>query len=263
MTKITYFISFLTSIILFSSCEKNLETYGYGTGLNFYYEQASDTLINRSFVYGDPEAITDTVWLVVETIGPLTENDRKIEFEQIEIDADAAIADKHFVAFDDPTLATSYVVPANQSTARIPIILKRDESLKTSLVNLSLRIKTNSDFEHTNPDRNVVKIVFTDKLEKPNNWAAYANYFFGKYGQEKHQWMINLTGEKWDDDYLNSIGFTSAGVNSNIDASYVLFLQDYFTKQLAAYNEERVNQQLDVLKESDGTAVSFSAYLGQ
>lgn len=250
-----------------SSCEKNLEVYHYpDNGLNFYYESAGDTVKNFSFVYGPMTRTIDTVWVKVETVGFITDKDRDFTFEQVQTAGTNAVVGKHYVAFDDASVKSYYNIPAGKSQARVPIIVKRDASLKTSSVNLLIKVKNNENFKIANPSRCATKIIVTDQLAKPTCWAYYAEGYFGTYGPVKHQFLIEQTGKKWDDEYLsNVLGFTSSsswenGTNSNYDGGYCDYLAKALYKKLEAYNAARTAQGLEVLKEADGTVVAIPAY---
>jgi hypothetical protein len=257
------YLTFAAILYIASSCEKKLEVFNAGGGLNFYYTTAGDTLLNYSFVYGPSTAITDTIWLKVETIGPLFNEEREITIAQENTGINDAVAGTHYVAFNDVAVKKYYFMPANKSLDSIPVILKRDASLKSKSVNLLICIKTNNDFNLVSPEKSSLKIVFTDQLARPNRWAYYCSAYFGDYGPVKHQWLIEQTGNKWDDDYLsNVLGFTSSstyenGTNSNYDAGYCNYLSQALMNKLTAYNAARTAQGLDVLKEADGTVVAF------
>ncbi len=257
--KLNYFAFVVIVAVALGACENDLEVFNAGNGLNFYYTNESDTLLHYSFVYGSSTATEDTVWLDIETIGPLSNQDQQITLEQVQTGTDDAVAGTHYVAFDSNSLQSYYMAPANKSKVSVPVILLRDASLKQSSVNLLIRIKYDDYFKLGDPDRRSVQIVFTDKLSKPGNWAIYCNYFFGTYGPVKHQWLIDQTSNKWDDEYLyNVLGFTSSnGINSNYNAEYCSYLSQALSIQLAEYNTIRLGQGLEVLKEEDGTIVSF------
>jgi hypothetical protein len=261
--KFLEYLVFAVIAAALSACEKNVEVYHAGNGLNFYYTNVSDTLISYSFVYGPSTTTEDTVWLKVETIGPISDRDCDIDIEQVVTGTNDAVSGIHYVAFNDASLKSYYVMPAGKSLDSIPVILKRDASLKSNPVNLLIRIKVNDYFKLINPDRNTVKIISSDKLSKPENWAYYCTTYFGAYGFVKHQWLIDQTGNKWDDDYLsNVLGFnnsdsSSDGTNSNYDFGYCTYLSKAYTIKLEAYNANRIAQGLDVLKEADGTIVAF------
>ncbi len=261
--KILTYLTLAVIIATLSACEKSLEVYDAGNGLTFYYEVPAyaspiDTItISYSFVYAGSSVTRDTIWVPVETIGKLSDVDRTISIEQIETSGVNAVAGTHYIAFDDASLAAYYVVEAGQTMASIPVVLLRDASLKTEDVTLLIQIQKNDDFTLTKPDRNTLKITFSDQLVKPNNWAYYATRYFGDYGPVKHQWLIDITGNKWDYDYLYDIGFTDTGYSPNSDSGYLTYLAEYLSRKLAEYNTERTSQGLDVLMEEDGTIVSF------
>ncbi|MDR0544891.1 MAG: DUF4843 domain-containing protein [Odoribacteraceae bacterium] len=243
--------------LLLSSCEKELELYSAGAGLNFYYAAPGDTLASYSFIYGSPTAVQDTVWLELETIGVPADRDRPVTIEQALTGSNDAQPGAHYIPFDDASLRDAYVVTAGQTRARVPVIVKRDASLQTRQVTLLARIKPNEEFPLVNPGRNRVKILFSDQLEKPESWNASAYLFpFGAYGPVKHRFMIEQTGEKWDNDYfINVLGIVKDNpyYNSNYDNAYCDYLLGVLRRLLEEYNAGRP----EPLKEADGTPVSF------
>ncbi len=260
-----YLIIVFGTLILFS-CENKLEMFNHDNGLNFIYNNKADSTINYSFVYGPSTAVSDTLWVKVETMGYIGEVDREIELEQIMTGANDAVAGTHFVAFDDSSLKELYKMPKGAITVTLPIILKRAPSLKTTQVTLYLKFKENAHFKKALPKRNRLRITISDQLSKPMYWAYTAKYFFGQYGPVKHQFLIDITGKRWDDDYLyNELGFASGEImygavpvtNANYDRSYVVFYAQTLRIKLQEYNQQRINQGLDVLKEADGTIVTL------
>lgn len=260
------YLPLVTIIAALFGCQKNTGSYSAGNGVNFYYTNTGDTLVNYSFVYGSPTATVDTVWLKVVTMGNLTDNDREISLEQVMVTKanHDAVAGTDYVAFNDASLKKYYIMPAGKSTTSIPVILKRNAALQTKVDTLLIRIKTNNEFTAIDLSRNTVKVVFSAQLLKPSRWAYYCSAYFGTYGPVKHQWLIDNTGNKWDDPYLGDVlGFTSGlvygatGTNENYDGGYNTYISDALTIKLAAYNAARVAQGLGVLKEADGTVVAF------
>lgn len=257
LKSLKYYIVATLMVSMFS-CEKKFETYTHGAGLNFVYARAVDTLLNIPFVYSPSTATTDTVWLTVQTVGPVTDVDRAIALEQVSTGADDAVPGVHYVQFDDESLRSHYRIAANQIQASLPVILKRHPSLKIATVSLKVRIKTNENFSFSYPGRSDVRITFNDFLSKPNNWSIYTVFYLvGNYGPVKHKWLIDNTTERWDDEYLSSIGFTPTLPNSNFDIQYITYLQQELRKRLLVYNQELEASGKPVLKEADGTIVSF------
>lgn len=249
--------------LLFSlvSCEKELEVYSAGAGLNFFRATPGDTLLSYSFIYGSPDAVRDTVWLEVETIGLPSAAPRPVTIGQAPSGANDAVPGTHYVPFDDPSVQDAYIIPPGQTRARLPLILKRDPSLQTTQVVILARVRSTDVFPLINPERNFVKIVFSDQLEKPDNWNEGAYLFpFGAYGPVKHRFMIEQTGERWDNEYFSeTLGIVrdSPYYNANYDNAYCDYLVGVLARLLQQHNAERQALGLDVLKEADGTPVSF------
>lgn len=246
-----------------AGCDDKLTTFNSDVdGLSFV-----DSLTNFSFVYGDSDATEETLMLKVETMGYVSDRTRYITLEQVMVEGkENAVAGVHYVAFDDASLQEQYVIPKGTTTALIPVVLLRDASLETKDVTLMIRIAVNDDFGFSLVNRDVTLIVFTDRLIKPYHWNGGSDYWFGVYGPVKHRWLIETTGEKWDDDYLyNVIGFdadntdsTDSNIyrNDNWDDGYVNgYLIPLLTQKLAAYNEELGAD--GPLEEEDGTIVEF------
>ena len=84
-----------------------------------------------------------------------------------------AVADKHFVAFDSEEAKKLMVVPANEVSANIPIILLRDPSLKANEYYLTLQLVENDEFKIGGVQKDVeYAITFADKLVEPNFWGT-------------------------------------------------------------------------------------------
>ena len=63
-----------------------------------------------------------------------------------------------------------------------------------------MKVAANSDFQLGEVNNLWRKIIFTDRLSKPANWG-----FVGDYSVVKHQFMIETTGQKWDQDFFLEI----------------------------------------------------------
>lgn len=256
-------------MLLLSSCEKDLELYSDTTcRLNFYYSGVSTTedydaaLGNQtfSFVYTGENVERDTIWVEVETMGFTSDENRPVELQQLDTTANMAVAGKHYVAFDDPSLAEYYKIPAKKARASLPIVLLRDASLKDTSVVLKFGFKETSLFKHGYDVFQTRSITFTDRLAEPANWSkayhpyprypnisTYFSNYFGAYGVVKHQFLINKTGSTWDDDYIDEL--------MTGDSNYLYYMMQKMQKLLAEENASRAAQGLGPLTEADGTVV--------
>lgn len=254
MKHLSYLLLLLGGIaIALSSCEKDLPTYNYSENrLNF---STTDTLQTYSFIYSNGAQI-DTVWYTVSTLGFVANEDRPIELEQIKTGDNDAVAGTHFVSFDDEGLKKFYYIPANAIEAKIPVVVKRDASLATQDVNLSITFKTNNYFSAGYKRTSKVKLIISNRMSKPTAWQGLCNYYFSSYGSVKHQFMIDVTGFKWDDNFLKNELYVLD--YSQCDQGYMAYLANFFHAKLAELNTQREAQGLGKLKEADGTLVAFS-----
>ena len=252
-------IVFLCSLL---SCEEKLDNYDTETcWLRFNLSQLADTLQSRSFVYLGDDAETDTVWIDVKTIGSMKDYDRKITFTQVMTDTTNAEAGKHYIAFDDLALANAYVIPANQIKARVPVIFKRDVSLKNMDVLLEFVIGSNDDFQpgFVKPDR--IQVWLTDRLARPSNWNMFLDYYIGSYDRGLHECLIHITGEKWDYDYLYDVlGFiipedSWTYTNDNYEDAYFQYLIGVWQQLLEEDNARRIVEGKGPWMREDGKEV--------
>ena len=260
MKKIIKHILCGACLLTMTSCEKELELYNtQDCWLNFYYDWTPEegdwkeewTRSSYSFVYDGSDATEHTEYYTVETMGFLSDQDRLFELEQVMTGNNDAKAGIHYVPFDDATLKSLYVIRAGETKAEIPIILKRDASLKETDVILQFRIKDNGIFKPGYERFQMRTLTISDKLVEPTAWnTTYFFYYFGSYGPVKHQFQIDQTGERFDDEYINYL--------MNGDSGYVNYIYEKLVRQLAEYNAEREAQGLGVLCEADGTPVVLS-----
>lgn len=167
----------------------------------------ADSLKFETFYY-TPEVIKqDTVFFDVYTIGAVEKFDRPYHLRQIQVSGvDNAEAGKHYVGFDDTTLKNHYVIKADSVHARVPIIILRNSDLKNKTITLSFELVANDQFLLGDATKLKRRLVYTDRLSKPNAWTElYSEYFFGLYSVRKHAFMIESTGEKWDQNFISEL----------------------------------------------------------
>lgn len=242
--------------VFMSSCEKDLPTYSYSQNmLNFALSTMADTLQNHSFIYSKGSTV-DTVWVTVYTLGYVVNEDRPIELQQVLTGTNDAQAGVHYVSFDDANLKKFYYIPANATRARIPIVLLKDASLTTQAYNLAFTFKTNDYFTTGYQQYSKITITVSNMLSKPKYWTSVCNYYFGKYGTVRHQFMIDASGYKWDDDFLLNVLHTNSTWEA--DQAYMAYFATFFKKKLTELNATREAQGLGKLAEADGTIITFS-----
>lgn len=264
-------------LLLATACEKELPTFSDDEGfLIFNYganKKTGDATVSEndrrrsySFLINAAEEQTrDTVWLKVNTLGKLSPDSRPLALVQVE-DTNRnvvnAVAGKHYVAFDDPSLAAFYRMPGDSTVAEVPVVVLRDPSLKEGDVTLRMTFGDNGWFKPGYPSFTVYTLTISDYLAEPMMWQELnVDAYLGLYGSKKHELMIQWTGKKWDDEYFRSLSAYDPyfGWNFN-DAAYIDYLDAWFAKKLAEENARRLENSKDVYREPDGKPVSFEPY---
>lgn len=248
MNKIFHFLSALALAFAFAGCEQDLPTYSDSQArLNFDYTQYPGGRVNYSFVFNSSKQ-RDTVWIQLNTMGFLSDEDRPFELQQIESGDHDAVPGKHYVAFDDESVKKYMFVPAHQNYARVPIIVLRDASLNDATYTLNISVKPNDFFQTGYFAESSMTVNITNQLSKPTAWQSAMNWYFGQWGPVKHQFMIDVTGKKWDDAFINQI---------QGDFDLVNYYISKLDKALNAENQRRAAAGLPYLQEADGTLVAF------
>jgi hypothetical protein len=231
-----------------ASCEQDLPVYDDPQAyLNFDYTQAKDSMVNYSFVYSEGKE-QDTVWVNLITQGFVSDHDRDFELQQVTTGNNDAQAGKHYVALDDARMKPYLQVKAGQTKVSVPIIVLKDASLDNAVYNLKLEVKNNGEFAQGFQNRRVKMVTITNLLSKPAAWSGAMDWYFGQWGRVKHQFFIDVTGEKWDDTFINSI------VNNY---SLVTYYISRLNKALSEENQRRVAAGQGLLQEADGTIVTI------
>lgn len=167
----------------------------------------ADTIQSKTFFYDEAEKASDTLYFTVQTIGNLSGSDRSLELEQVQVEGvENAVPGKHFVAFNGHSGDQAAVVKAGTVENKIPVVLLRDPSLKESTVVLRFRLKENREFRTGEPARLHAQVTFTETLSRPAAWNTTAeSAYYGIYSFEKHKFMIEATGQKWDQSFMNGL----------------------------------------------------------
>jgi len=205
----------------------------FGPEPSVYYSTSriyNDTLKNQSFAYLGTNILTDTVYFDIYTMGLPSSKDRNFVLQQEQVSgAVNAAPGVHYKAFDNPEVSRHYVIKAGTAHRKVPVILFRDASLKTSQVTLKFRLVENGDFALGQPGLLWRKVVFTDKLIKPAAWSgSNESQFYGAYSEAKHRFMISATGQKWDQDFMSRL---NGGITEPVQ-----YWMSVVKSALAAYN---------------------------
>lgn len=172
--------SLVAILILLVSCKK-ADLITYNSADNIYFDLSPygyEDSILYTFAY-EPELLKDTVLVPVRISGNRIPGDRSYKVQIVDT-ATTAVANQHY----EP-LKESYTVPAGAGTAWLPVILlNTDTLLVTSSVSLTLQLTDTDDLGVAHKDIITARLVFSNKLEKPNWWDMWLGTY---YSQVKHQ----------------------------------------------------------------------------
>ena len=216
MKKLISILIIAIAIISTSCNDNNLKTYDGDAYIQFgpvetsiYYASSNlrDTTKNYTFYYENASVTQDTVFFDIYAIGGISTQDRSFTLKQEDVaGATNAVAGEDYIPFDNELVKKNYVIKAGTVHTLVPIVLLRNATLKSTTPTLKIVIAADENFklgEKTNIWR---KVIFTDRLSKPNSWSDnVSRYYFGTYSVVKHAFMIQETGQKWDNDYIAAL----------------------------------------------------------
>lgn len=208
---------------------------------NSYYTQ-QDSIAHTFFIQPDDQ-MRDTVFVEILTMGYPTDTDRPFVLEQSNAGKPgAAVAGKHFVAFDDPEMLEHLKIPKGSVRKSFPLIVLRDPSLELEEVRIELKIGENEFFRSGIDEWTNFVVKTTSMAVKPTSWDTQWKYYFGPtWGSVKMKFIIDNTGfTEFDGGFLNS--------------DYSNYLSSKVKQKLLEYN---TNHPDDPLSEADGTLVTF------
>lgn len=249
MKNILKYFVLIGLVASFVSCSEKLEPYNSPDNkLGFSFELREDSMTKYTFVYDKGDVVEHTVEVDLETLGFVVDHDRTISFKQVPAGEGKkdAVAGKHYVPFDDPSVAPKYVVKAGQSKVKIPIVFKRDKSLLEDKYYLKLQIVSNEFFTPSYSEDIEKLIEISDVITRPKYWNGQVVYYFaGDYGDEKYRFMINAAEFKLDEEFFEK----HFSVSNSIDMGYTGYLAIYFSNKLREHNAEREKNGLGPLTE--------------
>ena len=218
-----------------------------------------------------PESIQkDTLQIELISVGEVTDYPRVIRFEQVtkewkytyDEEEPEKVVDSTYVDMEFPAVAgvhyeslgekNELILPANQNVLKLNVIIKREDTgLRKNARKLVLRLLPSDDFQTGEVNKLVKNITISDKLERPTRWkdnSYYYKLYLGNWSEVKHRFMINATGEKWDNDCIKlyiKAGPTAEG----------LYLLKKIKKELEKYNADPANN--PPLMDENGHEVVF------
>jgi hypothetical protein len=259
MKTFKYLALYLTFLLL--ACQEEVRLYDEEINrLSFRFTVLADSTTHYTFVYEPRAKMEDTAWIEVFTTGYVTDYPRPVSIRQLESEPPSAEPNVHYVPFDDPRVASAYVIPAGANSALLPVIVKRDASLSEAEHTLLIGLVENEHFKHGFLDAIKKQVGISDILTKPANWNILIDMIFTPYGIEKHRFMIDATaplGVIVNEDFISRL------TSPSLDAGLINYWNAFFRLKLAEENAQRAALGLGPLREapaagqSEGVLITF------
>ncbi|MDR0766382.1 MAG: DUF4843 domain-containing protein [Odoribacteraceae bacterium] len=207
-----YYITIIAIVLLAACGNQAIDIFDAPASLYFFRGdrnsagQPQRDSINYSFFLAGGSAVEDTLWLEARLTGLPLPVARPFALVQTNVaDSAAAVAGRHYVSFDDPALAAGVNMPADATSAIMPLIVKRTTDMDTASYRLVIAIDPGEHFAAGIINRDTLVIHITAMAVKPAAWDRYYDLAFGTWGQEKMRFLIDHVGyTAFDESLLNN-----------------------------------------------------------
>ena len=168
-----HLIYIIGAALLVVSCKQN-ETMDYALDGRVYFNETyvenQQTRIqhekNYSFALQHSSVMTDTINVTVQLMGNVADHDRAFRAVAV-ADSTTAEAPRQYEILPG-------VMPANQYTAPLRVVVKRTADTQQHFVTLLLRLDDSDELHTGNPDALTFRLNWGDMLMRPEHWP----YFF-------------------------------------------------------------------------------------
>ena len=125
--------------------------------------------------------------------------------------------------------------------------------MKSNDYTIKITFAPNDDFAFTTTERWARSVVVSDQLLKPNDWdSKVGGPYMGAWSRRKHQFMIDVTGYRWDNEFVANEWTNWLGSDQSITMGITRQMQ----KALQEYEAEH-GQMID----ENGDPVAFDGSL--
>lgn len=191
MMKIKYTLLFGMASLLIGACSTDeIDVFDNNNYLSFDVDEVESGYPSLSYTFTfQDESVTEYIY-EVPVVYAGRYNDSPAEFAWMVVaDGTTAIEGTHYELLD----ADSQVIESNTNTGVARIKLLRTADMKDASFDLILQLLPNDNFKTGAVD--VIKLVVTDKLVKPDywTWSPYERYL-GSYTDTKYRLFLEFMG---------------------------------------------------------------------
>ncbi|NLR80431.1 DUF4843 domain-containing protein [Chitinophaga eiseniae] len=170
----------LAGIILIAACKKEQIKLYQDTDPSLYF-----TLTTYSYSFmTDLDSTSRVIYLPVKLSGALKDYDRSFTMQ--------VINDTNTTANKDWYELKQGTLPKNSVNGTIPIVLKRNVTIDTSIIKLKLVLTPSSTLD-TMPNA-TIQLSWTGKIIQPINWNWLRYYFGTPFSTAWYKFIIKTTG---------------------------------------------------------------------
>ncbi|WP_341843718.1 DUF4843 domain-containing protein [Chitinophaga caseinilytica] len=165
--------------LLFACKKSQVETYTDEAPAIYF------TLTDYSYSFmSDLDSTSRTIFLPVKLSGSLHDQERSFSME--------AVYDTNTTAKPEWYEIKPGYLPGNSVNGVVPIVLKRNATVDTSLVKLRLKLKPGSALDTMSNAS--VQVVWTGMIIQPVNWRWLRYYFGTPFSTGWYKFIVNATG---------------------------------------------------------------------
>lgn len=187
------YIIIITALFFFSCSEKDLLYDNNDTLISF----VSSDSIEYSFSFEAVDYTEHEIKIPIEIVGIAVPYDRHYD---VDIDAAASTA----LESEYEIMNEEFVIRANTMSDTLIVKLIKTDRINNETIKLKLDLLSTADFGVPPVEKTSMIVNFTNKLNKPDWWDAWAPVF-GDFSQIKYKLWINyykegqdLSGFYWD-----------------------------------------------------------------
>lgn len=191
-----YIILYVCLFALMGCKQEEIMVFEGKDAMSIYVDQYEADSTSFSFAYYLQDVVKDTIWLKIRAQGGVRKEDRTVDMQTVE--GTTATEGTDF-------LLPTFIFKAGKATDLYPVVLLRNESLKSQTKTLKIAVKENQYFEKGAPGEELAKtnslryytIHFNDFLSKPTYWSSLERYV-GVFSAVKFQFMFSVYGSDFD-----------------------------------------------------------------
>lgn len=181
-------LSFILTLLLFSSCEKE----------GFYYQDVARVRLEGPEKWAVNTDSLEFSFITTPSGVNQVEMEIKVQVMGFASDKDRVVkvgvnTSKTTAASNQYSCPAQVTIPANSLSATFSVLLKRTSDLQQKTVRLFIEVQESPDFQIGVSERNHLLIKWNDILSMPKNWSDLEP-FFGTFSLVKYRFMINNTG---------------------------------------------------------------------